>query len=75
MRLTIGTWTYMHSFCTRANTMDIGAFIARTIANTSQMIHHHGMSLSKQQTADLLLCHGTQQDLSLSSQILSPHQR
>ena len=30
--------------------------------NTSGMIHHHGTSLSKQQTADLLLCHGTQQD-------------
>ena len=34
---------------------------------TSEMIHHHGASLSKQQTADLLLCHGTQQDLSLST--------
>ena len=32
---------------------------------TSEMIHHHGVSLSKQQTADLLMCHGTQQDLSL----------
>ena len=32
---------------------------------TSEMIHHHGASLSKQQSADLLLCHGTQQDLSL----------
>ena len=30
---------------------------------TSEMIHHHGVSLSKQQTADLLLCHDTQQDL------------
>ena len=27
---------------------------------TGEMIHHHGVSLSKQQTADLLLCHGTQ---------------
>ena len=36
-------------------------------ACTSEMIHHHGASLSKQQTADLLLCHGTQQDLSLST--------
>ena len=35
--------------------------------STSEMIHHHGASLSKQQTADLLLCHGTQQDFSLSS--------
>ena len=26
----------------------------------SEMIHHHGASLSKQQTADLLLCHATQ---------------
>ena len=34
---------------------------------TSEMIHHRGMSLSKQQTVDLLLCHGTQQDLSLST--------
>ena len=34
---------------------------------TSEMIHHYGASLSKQQTADLLLCHGTQQDLSLSA--------
>ena len=33
---------------------------------TSEMIHH-GASLSKQQAADLLLCHGTQQDLSLST--------
>ena len=31
---------------------------------TSEMIHHHGASLSKQQSADVLLCHGTQQDLS-----------
>ena len=30
-------------------------------------IHHHGASLSKQQTVNLLLCHGTQQDLSLST--------
>ena len=34
---------------------------------TSEMIHHHGASLSTQQTADLLLCHGTQQNLSLST--------
>ena len=34
---------------------------------TSEMIHHHGASLSKQQTAALLICHGTQQDLSLST--------
>ena len=34
---------------------------------TSEMIHHHGASLSKQQTADLLICHGSQQDLSLST--------
>ena len=34
-----------------------------TIVATSEMIHHHGVSLSKQQTADLLPCHGTQQDL------------
>ena len=33
------------------------------LRHTSEMIHHHGVSLSKQQTADLLLCHGTQQDL------------
>ena len=33
--------------------------------STSEMIHDHGASLSKQQTADLLLCHSTQQDLSL----------
>ena len=33
---------------------------------TSEMIHHHRASLSKQQTADLLICHGTQQDLSLA---------
>ena len=32
------------------------------------MMHHRGASLSKQQTADLLLCHGTQQDLSLSTE-------
>ena len=32
-------------------------------STTSEMIHHHGASLRKQQTADLLLCHGTQQDL------------
>ena len=35
------------------------------VQTTSEMIHHHGASLSKQQTADLLLCHGKQQDLSL----------
>ena len=29
----------------------------------SEMIHHHGASLSKQQTADSLTCHGTQQGL------------
>ena len=27
------------------------------------MIHHYGASLSKHQTAGLLTCHGTQQDL------------
>ena len=33
---------------------------------TSEMIYHHGASLSKQHTADsALICHGTQQDLSL----------
>ena len=31
------------------------------------MIHDHGTSLSEQHTTDLLLCHGTQQDLSLSN--------
>ena len=31
---------------------------------TSEMIHHHGASLSKQQT---LICHSTQQSLTLSS--------
>ena len=36
-------------------------------SKTSEMIHHHGASLSKQQTADLLPYHGTQQDLSLST--------
>ena len=35
--------------------------------NTSEMIHHHGAILNEQQTADLLICHGTQQDLSLST--------
>ena len=40
---------------------------------TSEMIHHHGASLSKQQTADLLLYHGTQQDLSLSTANLITH--
>ena len=34
---------------------------------TSEMIHHLGASLSEQQTADLLICHGTQEDLSLST--------
>ena len=34
---------------------------------TSGMIHGHGASLSEQQAADLLICHGTQQDLSLST--------
>ena len=34
---------------------------------TSEMIHHHGASLSKQQTTHLLLCYGTQPDLSLST--------
>ena len=35
--------------------------------DTSEMIHHHRASLSKQQTADLLICHDTQQDLLLST--------
>ena len=39
------------------------------INHTSEMIHHHGASLSKQQTADLLLCHSTQQDSSLLSKL------
>ena len=43
------------------------SFLAQTGVYTSEMIHHHGASLSKQQTADLLICHGTQQDLSLST--------
>ena len=34
------------------------------IVITSEMIHHHGASLSKQQTAT---CHGTQQGLSPST--------
>ena len=38
-----------------------------TIQITSETIYHHGASLSKQQTADLLTYHGTQQDLSLST--------
>ena len=44
------------------------------------MIHHHGASLSKQQTTNLLLSsHGTQQDASLSTvqathTCTSPHQ-
>ena len=37
----------------------------------SEMIHHHGANLSKQQTADLLICHGTQQDLSLAVDCLT----
>ena len=41
----------------------------RLCTNTSEMIHHHGVSLSKQETADLLICHGTQQDLYCLSQI------
>ena len=28
---------------------------------TSEMVHHRGASLSEQQTAHLLVCHGTQQ--------------
>ena len=46
-----------------------GSLIVNILSNnsTSEMIHHHGASLSKQQTADLLLCHSTQQDLSLST--------
>ena len=31
------------------------------------MIHHRGVNLSELQTADLLICHETQQDLSLST--------
>ena len=38
-----------------------------TSSNTSVDARHLGASLSEQQTADLLLCHGTQQDLSLST--------
>ena len=34
---------------------------------TSVDTRHLGASLSEQQTADLLLCYGTQQDLSLST--------
>ena len=34
---------------------------------TSDMIHHHGASLSKQQTLIFLICHGTQQGLAPSS--------
>ena len=37
------------------------------ILSTSEMIHRCRASLSKQQTAALLICHGTQQDLSLST--------
>ena len=33
----------------------------------SEMIHHHGASLNKQQTAESLICYGTQQGLSLST--------
>ena len=40
---------------------------ASNIHTTSEMIHHRGASLSEQHTADLLICHGTQQDLSLST--------
>ena len=32
----------------------------KTLSITSEMIHHRGASLSEQQTADLLFCHGTQ---------------
>ena len=39
-------------------------------ATTTEMIHHCGVSLSEQQTADLLICHGMQQDLSLYTVIL-----
>ena len=39
----------------------------RTSVNTSVDAKHLGVSLSEQQTADLLFCHGTQQDLSLST--------
>ena len=34
---------------------------------TSEMIHHLGASLSELQTVDLLICHGTLEDLSLST--------
>ena len=37
-----------------------------TISSASEMINHHGESASEQQTADLLICHGSRyQDLSL----------
>ena len=29
------------------------------ISNTSEMINHHRESVSEQQTADLLICHGS----------------
>ena len=41
-------------------------YLCPVTCKTSEMIYHHGASLSKQQTIDLLLCHGTQQILSLS---------
>ena len=43
----------------------ISAFLGLLI--TSEMIHHHGVSLSKQQTADYYFVISTQQDLSLST--------
>ena len=39
-----------------ANTTDVSV----GSRNTSEMIHHHGASLSEQHTADLLIYHGTQ---------------
>ena len=41
------------------NIMDI-VFHETIVCNqlTSEMIHHHGVSLSEQQTAGLLICHG-----------------
>ena len=41
--------------------------LCHKLFKTSEMIHHCGASLSKQHTAGLLICHGTQQDLSLST--------
>ena len=38
-----------------------------TYIHVREMIHHHGASQSMQQTFDLLICHGTQQDSSLST--------